>query len=720
MALALNSKDIKALLLKGNALRYLHKKKEAMECFDKVLVIENNNEEALAAKGTLSLELEEWVKNKSPNILPNKELVVQENSNVVVEGNDDSTAQQSLPNSEDRSMAYLLEQGHRLLINHQFDEAITWYDLLINELSTYKGKDKNKWYAEAYQAKGRVCFADGSYEEAIRFFDLAWSKDRKNINTLLYKSWVFISQGAYKPAITCCEENKNQSLQATYLFALLLANQFRKFQPHLKTLENSTASLDKLLYQCYQLVNKKPNQVFQSLEQWLTDLQGMKDAWAHLMPFKCVIQILIDYNDLENAEIYLNKLLAITHKDSECLNLKVKLEKKINEQKIHVLSAQTLTPEQWLSVILPTNMTIDDLAYKKAFEMAEQIPGRLIQKEVKAKLWSKKGNCLMVAGQYALAIDCFDEIIKLSFATAHTWCSKSFCFRKLLQFNEAMVCCVKAFSISQTRERGKIWHEKGAIYYELGSYEDALFCAEKICELGEDNTELKLPILLKIGRFAEHIALANRELQKGNTHISTFADKSIALMLLGNYKEALVCINQGLEIDKTNYDLIVHKAFILLFPPHSNRQQAKEYLCSIEGEKNFWFEIVEQLHQFAETGESSLSQLIQKKCSLPNKPPFYVNHCNIYLAIIKFFIEYLALEQAEVYLKQAYSLPFYKSYSSLFIALQEKVQSLKAIESSSQARPNLSVFGDNTFFKRKETTKDPVKSVLQVSPPPFN
>jgi tetratricopeptide (TPR) repeat protein len=130
--------------------------------------------------------------------------------------------------------------------------------------------------------------------------------------------------------------------------------------------------------------------------------------------------------------------------------------------------------------------------------------------------WVIQGNKYLDEGNYAKAIQAYDEALAIDPENAAALSKKAYALNELGRNDEALRASSKALAINP--ENAAAWREKSYALNELGRYDEALRASNMALAINPENT-------------------------------AALYDKGYALYKLGKYNEALQAADKALSID---------------------------------------------------------------------------------------------------------------------------------------------------------------------------
>ncbi|MGB8936142.1 MAG: tetratricopeptide repeat protein, partial [Candidatus Nitrosopolaris sp.] len=120
--------------------------------------------------------------------------------------------------------------------------------------------------------------------------------------------------------------------------------------------------------------------------------------------------------------------------------------------------------------------------------------------------WNNKGSALNNLGQYYEAIECCDRTIKIDPNLAAAWINKGNALDDLGQYNEAIECYDRAIKIDPNLAAA--WINKGNALYNLGQYYEAIECYDRAIKINPNLAEAwynKGSAVYNLGQYNEAI-----------------------------------------------------------------------------------------------------------------------------------------------------------------------------------------------------------------------
>jgi tetratricopeptide (TPR) repeat protein len=160
-----------------------------------------------------------------------------------------------------------------------------------------------------------------------------------------------------------------------------------------------------------------------------------------------------------------------------------------------------------------------------------------------AMAYNKKGVALTYLERDNEAIECFDKTLDIDPGLADTWMHKGNALDFSGNHKEALECYDKALEIDQHYLSLIISINKGACFYNMEKYKEAIEHFGKVLDTINSEQLPKLLILLQLNE-------RERLLSQTNSYESrSYRLKGLCLSELGKHEDAMKCINKSLEID---------------------------------------------------------------------------------------------------------------------------------------------------------------------------
>ncbi|UCG69004.1 MAG: tetratricopeptide repeat protein [Thermoplasmata archaeon] len=422
--LALDENSIAALNLKGEALDNLGRFEEAIECYNKVLSLNQN---------IVDLKLG----------LPKEDKII------------DAEYQEISQNQREQISTEGYEKGTALLKEKEFETAIGYIDdaaksdpqhemdykmgalMVLRDSKIHRQEDvgdaelikelnldldyydkilKDAPYNErAWNNKGTILLRYQKTEEALRCFEKAIQIRYDYVNAWIGKGVVLRKKGDLNEAI-------------------ISLNKALEFQP-----ENVYAIYAK---GCTLLDKNDLEEASLYFDNALRLDPQYPDAWFEKG------NALYLKGDFDGALKCFNKTVALDPKDSDAWFQRGNTFFKL-KQYTHAIKS-----------------------YSNAIELNPNDSGALFQ----------KGNTYFNLGSFERALECFDKALNLRKDDGNILNNKAVALRRLGKHKKALECCKKALSIDS--ENPKFWFNTGRIYEALSNREMAERCFDKASELG--------------------------------------------------------------------------------------------------------------------------------------------------------------------------------------------------------------------------------------------
>jgi tetratricopeptide (TPR) repeat protein/DNA-binding response OmpR family regulator len=133
---------------------------------------------------------------------------------------------------------------------------------------------------------------------------------------------------------------------------------------------------------------------------------------------------------------------------------------------------------------------------------------------------------------------------------AWEWNNKGVSLANLGRYDEALTCCNKVLEIDQ--RDAEAWNNKGVSLANLGRSDEALTCYNKALEIDQRDAKAwsnKGKSLHNLGRYDEALTCCNKALEIDPRLAEVWNNKGSSLATLGRFDEAILCYNKVLEID---------------------------------------------------------------------------------------------------------------------------------------------------------------------------
>ena len=144
------------------------------------------------------------------------------------------------------------------------------------------------------------------------------------------------------------------------------------------------------------------------------------------------------------------------------------------------------------------------------------------------------------------------------------WGNKGISLDNLGRYEEAIGCYDKVLEIDP--RNAKAWNNKGCSLINLDQLEDAIRCFDKALEIDPHEVNAwnnKGVSLHSLGRYEEAILCLDKALELDPCKINTWETKGKSLSCLSRYEEAIRCYDQALELDPRYVNTWVFKGLSL-------------------------------------------------------------------------------------------------------------------------------------------------------------
>lgn len=168
--------------------------------------------------------------------------------------------------------------------------------------------------------------------------------------------------------------------------------------------------------------------------------------------------------------------------------------------------------------------------------------------------WHGKGNVFYKLGRYEEALPCYDRCIEIYPDYIRGWYDRGKTLQKLSRKEEATLSFETAIGFSPNDALIKDtedWGARAYSFYELGRYEEALECFDKILEKYPDNhyaLEGKGTMLERLGRREEALQCYRDTIKLSSDTVSGWYRIGTRLSDAGDYDAAIECYNEAVQL----------------------------------------------------------------------------------------------------------------------------------------------------------------------------
>lgn len=159
--------------------------------------------------------------------------------------------------------------------------------------------------------------------------------------------------------------------------------------------------------------------------------------------------------------------------------------------------------------------------------------------------WNDKGYDFSNRNQWQEALNCYEEVLKITPKNSEAWYSKGVALGKLGRLLESLDCYDKALAINPRYT--KAWNNKGALLGELCRFQEAIVCFDKALEIDPEYINARNNLIYSYEKFAGTEKVADDLYTKG-----------INLMQQGNYSEAIGYFDNAFKL-KPSSDAILYE-----------------------------------------------------------------------------------------------------------------------------------------------------------------
>ncbi|MCK5581888.1 MAG: tetratricopeptide repeat protein [Candidatus Omnitrophica bacterium] len=480
----------------------LDRPNEAIECFDKMLALDSQEEHAWREKGKILCNMNRLrdaliAFDEASKLNPNSDEVWYWKGII-------------LSKFESRREDAIACFDQAIYLNSYYEEA--WYQ---KGLIFYKYLDKPKEALRSFQGtlrinpdhepsmlnRGIVYFKHLNKPlEALKSIDKLTKQNTKHKNGWHLKGIIFSkAYKKHKEALICLDEALKFAPEDEHLL-------FTKGRILYKNLNEAQKAL-----KCFDEVLKlNPENYFALLEKGLVQSENYRNV-------DDALQFFIDAIDI--------------HSKSEIKGGVNASESELEEQ----------------DLIIDREGIFGELI-KRLNDLTTNNPSNGVAWYVKAAILDK------FLSSYEDALICLDESTKINPDYSAAWHDKGVILDSVYGRNEdAIKCYNKALSLTPDNE--VIWYNKGNTLLEMENYNEALECFEKTLEL---NAELgvawsnKGNVLIHLEKYEPALESFNHALKLNQDDIDSWYNKGNVLLNLKKFDEALQCFEHALNLNPTH------------------------------------------------------------------------------------------------------------------------------------------------------------------------
>jgi len=179
-----------------------------------------------------------------------------------------------------------------------------------------------------------------------------------------------------------------------------------------------------------------------------------------------------------------------------------------------------------------------------------------------------KGLSLGNLGYSALAIECFDEVLRETPNDPKAWINKGSSLAELSKLQDAIACFDRGLSINSSLWQG--WSNKGRAVLQTGSWDEAVQCFDRAIELNPLNYSvwnLKGMVLSTQEKTLEALACFDRAIALNPRSAEAYTNKGEALAIAGHTERCLFCFYKARHLEEKNVtEVKVHGESVLQRP----------------------------------------------------------------------------------------------------------------------------------------------------------
>lgn len=177
----------------------------------------------------------------------------------------------------------------------------------------------------------------------------------------------------------------------------------------------------------------------------------------------------------------------------------------------------------------------------KYFQQAAALTDRIFINKDDASALYRQTTVLEEAGHYKEALTYYEALTLIAPRHATYWVAKGYCFAKLEQIEDNIVCQDRAIELEP--DYYMPWLNKAVALYQLGNYEDALKCLVEVLRLNPNHENAR--ILRQ---------LCEKELQSIQLSLddaAAYTNRGCAFCKKKQYEQALANFNRAIQLDPT-------------------------------------------------------------------------------------------------------------------------------------------------------------------------
>lgn len=166
-------------------------------------------------------------------------------------------------------------------------------------------------------------------------------------------------------------------------------------------------------------------------------------------------------------------------------------------------------------------------------------------------------------GNYLLAVQMFNEALKIDPKFIFAWFNNGKSLTHLGQIDDALKCYDQAIDLNNSFKEA--WYNKGYVYNLTNNNKKALECYNKALYIDpEFNIALvqKIITLLNLKEFKLVSEEADKYIEKDYHNYVIWYDKGVALNYLGKYQEAMTCFDTAIELKADYVEALAAKGYL--------------------------------------------------------------------------------------------------------------------------------------------------------------
>jgi tetratricopeptide (TPR) repeat protein len=162
------------------------------------------------------------------------------------------------------------------------------------------------------------------------------------------------------------------------------------------------------------------------------------------------------------------------------------------------------------------------------------------------KLIILKGNEYLGKHVYSMALDYYDQVVKIDPNYADAWNNKGIALHNMRRYKEAIECYDMAIKINPNY--ADAWNNKGVSLGKLGKYKEAIECNDRAVKIDPNYADAwnnKGVSLGKLGKYKEAIECYDMAIKIDPNYAHAWNSKGNALRILGQQKDANRCFTNA-------------------------------------------------------------------------------------------------------------------------------------------------------------------------------